>query len=407
VPARILVVDDDANVQRVLTYALRQEGYEVVPARDGAEALKLWSGDRPSLILLDATVPKIDGYQVAAKIRSEEGRAGHVPIIMLAAETDLEHKIKGLRSGADDFLVKPFHSAELLARIRSLLARFAPRELEKGRAAGGRIIAFYGAKGGVGTTSLAINTAIALHKTTSRGVVLVDANLQFGDHRVFLDLGKDRQGIVEAVSDATPDADTLRRVIVRHETGIALLLAPPAPETAELVTPDAMVAVLRQLEPMFDYVVVDCDRRLDETTLQIFDMADTLFVVMTADLLSLKNTSLVLEMSRNLAYHRDKLQLVLNRSGSTTGVNMRHAEAVLKHRIQYEIPNDHKAASAALNQGTPFVMDNSESLLTKAVFDFARSIERGGTAAQPQQPAAAGVGAASAAKRAEAVVKPG
>jgi pilus assembly protein CpaE len=406
VAARILVVDDDANVQRVLTYALRQEGYEVVPARDGAEALKLWSTDRPSLILLDATVPKVDGYQVAAKIRAEEGRAGHVPIIMLATETDMEHKIKGLRAGADDFLVKPFHSAELLARIRSLLARFAPRELEKGRASGGRIVAFYGAKGGTGTTSLAINTAIALHTVASKSVVLVDANLQFGDHRVFLDLGKDRRGIVEAVSEARLDADTLRGTIVRHETGIALLLAPPSPETAELVTPEAMVTVLRQLEPMFDYIVVDCDRRLDETTLQIFDMADTLFVVMTADLLSLKNTSLVLEMSRNLAYHRDKLQLVLNRSGSTTGVNVRHAEAVLKHRIQYEIPNDHKAASAALNEGTPFVMDNGESLLTKAVLDFARSIERGAPAAQPP-PATAAAPAPGAAQRPEAVVKPG
>ena len=399
--ARILVVDDDANVQRVLTYALRQEGYEVVPARDGAEALKLWSADRPSLILLDATVPKVDGYQVASRIRSEEGRAGHIPIIMLAAETDMEHKIKGLRAGADDYLVKPFHSAELLARIRSLLARFAPRELEKGRASTGRILAFYGAKGGTGTTSLAINTAIALHRAASRSVVLVDGNLQFGDHRVFLDLGKDRRGIVEAVSEENLNPDALRRVIVRHETGVALLLAPPAPETAELVTPDAMVTVLRELEPMFDYIVVDCDRRLDETTLQIFDISDTVFVVMTADLLSLKNTSLVLDMARNLGYHRDKVQLVLNRSGSLTGVNVRHAESVLKQRIQYEIPNDHRAASAALNQGAPFVMDKNESLLSKAVLDFARAIDRGAPVAQPQ-PATIAAGA-----RTEAAVKPG
>jgi pilus assembly protein CpaE len=169
-----------------------------------------------------------------------------------------------------------------------------------------------------------------------------------------------------------------------------------------------MVQVLRQLEPMFDYIVVDCDRRLDETVLQIFDIADTVLVVMTADLLSLKNTSLVLEMGRNLGYHRDKVQLVLNRSGSTTGVNMRHAETVLKQRIQYEIPNDHKAASAALNQGTPFVMDKNESLLSKAVFDFARSIERGAPVAQSQAAPSSAVGAgATSGSRAEAVVKPG
>jgi len=403
VAARILVVDDDANVQRVLTFALRQEGYEVVHARDGAEALKLWSADRPSLILLDATVPKMDGYQVATKIRSEEGGAGHVPIIMLGAETDIEHKIRGLRAGADDYLVKPFHSAELLARIRSLLARFAPRELQGAKASTGRVLAFYGAKGGVGATSVAINTAIALHKGAGRSVVLVDANLQFGDHRVFLDLGKDRKGVVDAVTEERLDPDTLRQVIVRHDSGIALLLAPPAPETAELVTPEAMGAVLRQLEPMFDYIVVDCDRRMDEMTLQIFDVADTIFLVLTADLLSLKNTSLVLEMARNLDYHRDRIQLVLNRASSTTGINVRQAETVLKQRIHYEIANDHKVASTALNHGAPFAMEKgSESLLTKSLFDFARAIDRGGTVASPQQAEAVAAGAGV-----KAAVKPG
>jgi pilus assembly protein CpaE len=401
VAARILVVDDDANVQRVLTYALRQEGYDVVHAKDGAEALKLWSADRPSLILLDATVSKLNGYQVAGRIRAEEGRAGHVPIIMLAAETDIEHKIKGLRAGADDYLVKPFHSAELLARIRSLLARFSPRELQQGRASTGRVLAFYGAKGGVGTSSLAINTAIALHKSAARTVVLVDANLQFGDHRVFLDLGKDRKGIVDAISEPNMDADTLRQTIVRHDAGIALLLAPPAPETAELVTPEAMGQVLRQLEPMFDYIVVDCDRRLDETTLQIFDIADTIFLVMTADLLSLKNTSLVLEMGRNLDYHRDKIQLVLNRSTAITGINVRHAESVLKQRIHYEIADDPKVASAALDHGAPFAMEKGESPLIKALFDFARSIDRGAPVSTPR-PEPVGAGAS-----AQAAVKPG
>jgi pilus assembly protein CpaE len=401
VAARILVVDDDANVQRVLTYALRQEGYDVVHAKDGAEALKLWSAEPPSLILLDATVPKMDGYQVAGKIRADEGRAGHVPIIMLGAETDIEHKFKGLRAGADVYLVKPFHSAELIARIRSLLARFAPRELQAGRASTGRVLAFYGAKGGVGTTSLAINTAIALHKTAARTVVLVDANLQFGDHRVFLDLGKDRKGIVDAISEEHMDADTLRQTIVRHDAGIALLLAPPAPETAELVTPESMGQMLRQLEPMFDYIVVDCDRRLDETTLQIFDVADTIFLVMTADLLSLKNTSLVLEMGRNLDYHRDKIQLVLNRSTAVTGINVRHAESVLKQRIHYEIADDAKIANAAIDHGAPFAMEKGESPLIKALFDFARSIDRGAPVSTPRpEPVAAGAST-------QAAVKPG
>src|SRR3712207_5445723 len=167
-PARILVVDDDPNVQRLLTFTLKQEGYDIVIATDGAEGVRLWQNEHPDLILLDIMLPKLDGYQVAAKIRAEEGSAAHVPIIMLTAEADVEQKVRGLRAGADDYQVKPFHPAELLARIKSLLARFAPKELLVGRPPMGRVFAFYGAKGGVGTTTISINAAIALHRELGR-----------------------------------------------------------------------------------------------------------------------------------------------------------------------------------------------------------------------------------------------
>jgi DNA-binding response OmpR family regulator len=103
--AKILVVDDDANVQRLLTYTLKQEGYETVAAADGAEGIRLWQAESPALILLDVSLPKLDGYQVAARIRAEEAEGGHVPIIMLTAERDVEQKVRALRAGADDFLL--------------------------------------------------------------------------------------------------------------------------------------------------------------------------------------------------------------------------------------------------------------------------------------------------------------
>src|SRR5690242_7298008 len=206
-PAKILVVDDDPNVQRQLQYSLKQEGYDVVIASDGADGLKLWGSDAPDLILLDVLLPKMDGYQVAITIRSQEGKGVHVPIIMLTAEREVEQKVRGLRAGADDYLIKPFHPAELLARIKSLLARFAPHEAMVGRPPLGRVLALYGAKGGVGTTTIAINAAIALHRELGRKVALVDGNLQFGDHRVFLDLGLDKKSIVDLVSAPTIDQD--------------------------------------------------------------------------------------------------------------------------------------------------------------------------------------------------------
>ena len=262
--AKILVVDDDPNVQRLLQYTLKQEGYDVVIAADGAEGFRLWGAEEPDLILLDVMLPKLDGYQVAAKIRSEEGGASHVPIIMLTAEREVEQKVRGLRAGADDYLIKPFHPAELLARIKSLLARFAPRDALLARPPMGRVLAFYGAKGGVGTTTIAINTAIALHRELGRKVCLVDANLQFGDHRVFLDLGLDKKSVVDIVSAPNIDVDLVRQVMVKHDSGVDLLLAPPSPESADLVHSAHLPQIIEHLTTLYDYVLVDVDKRLDD-----------------------------------------------------------------------------------------------------------------------------------------------
>src|SRR4029078_10392185 len=292
VAAKILVVDDDPNVQRLLQYPLKQEGYEVVVAGDGAEGFRLWGAEQRDLGLLTVMLPKLDGYQVATKIRTEEGTTGHVPIIMLTAEREVEQKGRGLRARPDDSLIKPFHPPELMARIKSLLARFAPQETLVGRPPLRRVLVCEGAKGGVGTTTTAINSAIALHRELGRKVALVDGNLQFGDHRVFLDLGLHKKSIVDLRSAPTIDQDLVRQVMVKHDSGVDLLLAPPSPETAELVTHDHIPVILDLLRGLYDYIVIDIDKRLDDINLGVLESADTMFVVMTADLSCLQNVRL-------------------------------------------------------------------------------------------------------------------
>jgi pilus assembly protein CpaE len=374
--AKILIVDDDPNVQRLLQYTLKQEGYDVVTASDGAEGFRMWSAEGPDLILLDVMLPKLDGYQVATKIRNEEGDAGHVPIIMLTAEREVEQKVRGLRAGADDYLIKPFHPAELMARIKSLLARFAPKDVLLARPPLGRVHAFYGAKGGVGTTTIAINTAIALHRELGRKVCLVDGNLQFGDHRVFLDLSLDRKSIVDVVTAPSIDVDLIRQVLVKHDSGVDLLLAPPSPETAEHVTADHMPLILGHLATLYDYVLIDIDKRLDDISLGIIEASETVFVVMTADLSCLKNVRLVLETVGHLGYGSSKIHLVLNRSNAFTGINVKNAEGALKRTIEHQVINEYRGAISALNSGSPFMFTKSDSALGGSVLQFARGIDK-------------------------------
>ncbi len=372
---KVLVVDDDASVQRLLQHTLKAEGFEVVLATEGNEGLQAWQQEVPSLILLDVGLQGIDGYALAARIRAEEGPDEHVPIIMLTSERDVQQKVKALRSGADDYLIKPFHPAELLARMKSLIARFSPSELLVGRPPMGRIHAFYGAKGGVGTTTIAINAAIALHNL-GRRVVLVDGNLQFGDHRVFLDLGMDRKSIADLVSAPSMDADLVKRLVQTHDSGVDLLLAPPSPESADLVTPAHMAQVLELLRGLYDYVIVDIDKRLDDLNLMVLDVAETIFVVMTADLSCLKNVRLVLETIGHLGYEASKVKLVLNRSNAFTGINVKSAEGALRRPIEHQIVNEYRGAISALNTGAPFMVGKADSVLGRSLLDFARAVDR-------------------------------
>jgi pilus assembly protein CpaE len=163
---KVLVVDDDLNIQRVLVFTLKQEGFEVHVAADGQAGVEMAASLDPDLILMDVAMPTMDGYAATQQIRANES-GSRVPIIMLTAEADVEQRVKGLRAGADDDIVKPFHPLELMARIKALLARSGggrARETTTEATTLGRLVCFYGAKGGVGTTTLAINTAIALQR---------------------------------------------------------------------------------------------------------------------------------------------------------------------------------------------------------------------------------------------------
>ena len=391
---RVLVVDDEANVQRLLQYTLKQAGYTVTIAGDGQEAVRLWTAEPPDLILLDVSLPKLDGYGVAERIRAQEGGGAHVPIIMLTVEKEVEQKVRGLRAGADDYLVKPFHQAELLARMKSLLARFGTAGGALAKPPLGRMIAFYGAKGGVGATTVAINTAIALHLEQDRKVVLVDGVLQFGDHRVFLDLGPDRKSIADAVSAPTVDADLMKSVVVKHDSGIDLLLAPASPEEGDLVREDRLVEVLGILRSIYDYVVVDVDKRIGDLTLSVLDHADEIHLVMTADLSCLKNVRLALEALDHIGYDRTKVRLVLNRSTAFTGISVEAAENALKRRFETKISNEYRVAITAQNSGKPFSYARTETTLAKEISALAKAIDAVAAPAKAAKGMAAGAAAA-------------
>jgi pilus assembly protein CpaE len=378
-PARVLVVAAQPAIQLQLGNMLRRDGYEILLANDAQEGLNRWGADKPDLMAVDNELPGPSGLQLTARIRQTETGA-HTPIIVLGGSAEVDAKVTALRAGADDYLAKPVHPQELSARVRGLLARFARAPIVQRNEKVGKVHAYYGAKGGVGTTTLAINTAIALHKELKRSVVLVDANFMFGDHRVFLDLGPDQRSIIDVVTASAIDTDVLRRIVVRHDSGVDLLLAPPAPESAELVSVENhhLLRIVELLRTMYDYVIVDMDERLDDHMLDVIGTADRLIVVMTADLSCVKNVRLVLGTMTNLGVPDERLLLVLNRANAFTGISPKSVESVLRRQISQQIVNDYRSAISSLNSGTPFMHNRPDSALGRAVMDFAKMADRQG-----------------------------
>lgn len=123
---KILVVDDDQNICELVRLHLVKEGFDPVIAYDGEEAIKKFKTEEPCLVILDLMLPKIDGIQVCREMR----KLGNVPIIMLTAKGDTFDKVLGLEMGADDYIVKPFETKELIARIRAVLRRSEPQAKE-------------------------------------------------------------------------------------------------------------------------------------------------------------------------------------------------------------------------------------------------------------------------------------
>ncbi len=122
-PARVLVVEDDDEIAQAVQRSLRVEGYDVRIAADGEDALRMAGEYVPDLIVLDLGLPKMDGIEVARRLRADDD----TPILMLTARDTVEARVEGLDSGADDYLVKPFERQELLARLRALLRRRPPK----------------------------------------------------------------------------------------------------------------------------------------------------------------------------------------------------------------------------------------------------------------------------------------
>ena len=390
---KILIVDDiedtTAQVARLLSF---EPDVEVVgTAGNSAQAIESAHRLRPDIVLMDINMPDVDG------ISTTEALAREVPgaaVIMMSVQAEGEYLRRSMLAGARGYLVKPFTSDELLESIRGVRARLAdvkpalvpvgPGNTPGDQQRPGRIVAVYSPKGGVGTTTLAVNLSIALAEM-KKSVVLVDADLQFGDVGVLLNLDPSQASLADIASELGPgSAEMVEGALLKHHSDVNVLLAPASPDAAELIGPEQLRALLGILKDSHEVVIVDCATHLGDSTLAVLDLADQIVCPISLDITTLRSARVFIDIAERLGYAHEKLVLVLNRADSNHGIRVEDVERSLSRKVDHMVVSDGRAAVHALNTGVPFVMGNRRARVSEDVVALAHAL-----VAEPEAPAVA------------------
>jgi pilus assembly protein CpaE len=385
---KVLVVDDIAETRDHLTKLLGFERDVDVAgtAASGEEAIQLAMDLRPDVIVMDINMPGMDGVAASEAISE---RLPATPIIMMSVHGEAESLRRAMAAGAREFLVKPFsgdefattirtvHERELARRVQmaaSMPAVAAPVQVFSEDVDDHQVVAVFSPKGGAGRTTIATNLALALQRESGGRVCLLDANLQFGDVGVLLNLNPKNKSVVDAVDGGEPDNDIIDSVVIDHSTGIRVLLAPPAPEGADLVTVAYLRKIVERVRQTHDWVVVDLPAALNDHSLAVMDMADTILVLSALEITTIKNVRLFLEVADQLEYDRGKIRLVINRSDTAQGIRISDVEASIRRPIDGTIISDGRLAVLAVNRGVPFVVSHPEGALSRDILKLAHTL---------------------------------
>ncbi len=291
-----------------------------------------------------------------------------------------------LRAGVKDVLAAPVDTDQLVTavdRVADALGEAARPDAfsaghgteegavtaERGEIA--KVITVFSTKGGAGKSVIAANLAVVLARRSSKPVVLVDADLQFGDVAVMLKLAP-QHTIVDAVGSVDRlDAALLQQFLMRHEpSGLLILPAPLEPSFADQISAGEMVKIIELLRTFCEYVVIDTPAYFNEVVLGLIEESDEVLLIAGMDIPNIKNVKIGLQTLRLLNVPMSKLHLVLNRANSKVKLDVSEVERTLQIKAESLIPSD-VVVPQSVNKGTPVVLDAPKSGVAKSIEQLA------------------------------------
>lgn len=313
----LLVVDDDVDTLRLVGLMLQRQGYTILTANNGQQAINMAIEEQPDLILLDVMMPGMDGYEVTRHLRGDPNTTD-IPIIMFTAKTQLDDKVTGFEAGADDYLTKPTQPRELFAHVKAVLARsMKSRKTTKPPAFGelerGKVIGVLAAKGGLGVSTMVTNLGIALHKKTLQSTII--AEFRPGQGSIGLSLGYVRPDTINnlmeiTISELSPR--DIKNCLVSHSSGIKLLLASYQPKDARyIIFTEAFETIVKNLSTMAKYIILDLGPSLPPITEQTLGQCDELLVIIEPIPVTITQTRELLAELNARGFKQEQTKIIL------------------------------------------------------------------------------------------------
>jgi len=322
----------------------------------------------PDVAIVDIDSDENEALETVKIVNKAHPKCG---IIVVSSRADGQLILKAMRAGANEFLNSPLKLDELFAAIERVDTAAGGEKRTKG----GDIITIAGASGGVGSTSVAVNVAVAMAQQPGNTVALVDLDFALGDADVFLDMIPEYTLLDVTQNVSRLDLALLRKSLTKHDSGVYLLPRPVQVENIEVVPSDDFRRVLGLLKASFSHVIVDLSKTYNRLDMAALEASDKVILLTQLDLPCLRNVVRLFSAFEQLENVSSKVKVVVNRSGlDKTQISADKAEETIDREIYARIPNNYFVISECRNNGVPLLMQAPKTAITQAIQELANKL---------------------------------
>jgi len=352
--------------------SVRNDIEAIIASFQGVAILRPEDARRADLLIYELGAQVENDFQLIESLKNVN-LVGEV--FLTAKDPDPGLLMHAIKIGAKEFLSQPIDPNQIKQAFEAFKKKAEdakPKEAVKF----GRILTLLGSKGGVGTTTLAVNLAVELAAEKRRNsVVLVDMNLVYGEIPLFLEI-KPKYNLGEITKHISRlDPTFLMDILSKHHSGVYVLPSESYWREGEKTTSKIMERILTLLKRMFDYIIIDAGTSITDSTVKAFEMSDLIFIVSVLSLPCLANTSKLLTSLHESGYpQKERIKVIVNRYIKQSELTLKDAAEGIKKEIYWTIPNDYKTTMTAINQGLPLASVASHSPVAKSLEELADTI---------------------------------